>query len=193
MVVYYYCKECPFKTDCTKQSWKKAQVSTDSKEEAVAALKRHLMQSSLHLLDENSAQIFAADADYGTYEDDEPPHKKHKAEEEGTSKSKNKISAVVAETIRQMSEGTSSSSSAATLVPRPHSADGASAASAASNTVVSLRKGQLQQAIDCVARAATAAKQAQRLAASAARAFADEALALESCKASLENTGLDFL
>ena len=44
---------------------------------------------------------------------------------------------------------------------------------------VSIRVVELQTAIDCVARAATAGRQAQRLAAAASRAFGDKVAALD--------------
>ena len=59
-------------------------------------------------------------------------------------------------------------------------------------TTIKIRPVQLQQAVDAVNRASTAAKQAQRLCATAARAFGDEAIALDECKNTLEAALSDF-
>ena len=51
---------------------------------------------------------------------------------------------------------------------------------------VKMRRVDFQTCIDCVGRACLAARQAQKLAAAAAKAFAEEAANLESVRSSLE-------
>ena len=61
---------------------------------------------------------------------------------------------------------------------------------ASSSGYVYMRVHEFQAAIDCVNRAVHAAQQAQRLAATAARAFGDEVVALNEVKANLETIKL---
>ena len=60
--------------------------------------------------------------------------------------------------------------------------------SSSGSGIVRIRETELQVCLDTVKRAATAAKHAQKLSASAAQAFANEAMALDSCTEVLEAT-----
>ena len=56
---------------------------------------------------------------------------------------------------------------------------------------VNIRSGDFMAAIDCTVRATAAARQAQKLAQAASRAFADEAAALDSVRTMLETIAVN--
>ena len=85
--VVFYIRECPHKDCCSDKAWKKSKPwSFDTKEGAIDMLKMHLMNSSLHQLDEAEAQLLAEEAPVESYIDKcrasldkKPEQKKHDA------------------------------------------------------------------------------------------------------------------
>ena len=182
--VYFYCVECPLGGQCTKSSQKKASMFGETLEEAQDAVARHLMVSSYHGMGDVEAMALAQGAEYDTYEaQEEPPPKRQRGDDKGgkgkSKESSKSVADTVAETLRQLSGAGRALMPLESTVP--------AVAVDTSGPVVHIRSGQLVQAVDCLNRACTAAKSAHRLAASAARAFGDEAAALEASKIALES------
>ena len=207
MVMWFGCPSCPLADACNATSFKKANCWAQSEDDARLAVKQHLIRSSHHFVPEPEAEILSAEAQIDVTEvDDEAeqnaigarvrPREQEVADQEakklrregqgkGYGKGKGKWAAgpsvhdVVAETLRQVQAAPHQPLQLQTI-DTLHSL-GSSMAS------VTIRHGQMQQAVDAVGRASTAAKQAQRLCSSAARAFGDESLALDECKNLLES------
>ena len=87
--VVFYIRECPLKDCCSDKAWQRNKPwSFDTKEGAIDKLKMHLMNSSLHQLDEVGAQLLAEEAPVEYYIDKcrasldkKPEQKKHDAGE----------------------------------------------------------------------------------------------------------------
>ena len=182
---WFFVQGCPAGNECSIQSRKEAAMWGETEEAARDACKVHLMRSGSHSYSEDDAQNLSDSAEVNTYEgDDQQPEPNrerspHRGKgEHGFGKAAWK-GHLVQQTVQETLQALASSSSDLSLI-RPSS----TRASATGSKPI--RVVQLQEAIDAVSRAATAAKQAQRISASAARAFADEAAALDSCKTTLE-------
>ena len=184
---WFYVPECPLAGDCSRQAFKKAQCFGETEEAARAAVRRHLEASGLHKLSHHEAGEWAAYATIIAFSEeepeedelevevelDEPPQKRQRGgssggkggQGKGDKGKKDFIANVVKETVQQL---------------------GSSARGSSGSGVVTVRRAELQMAVDSMARAATAAKQAQRISTTAARAFGDEAAAFEECRVKLE-------
>lgn len=182
---WFFIKNCPLAERCSAQSRKKANLWGSTEDEARDALKVHLMRSGCHQLDDEVAHRFAEQAEVESYSDDEdappgegePPQKRARRATQPVD-----VAAVVQETLRQVSSQSMRPAPPA-FAPPLHLASRPSSSSGSTT----IRIGQLQQAIDAVTRAGSAAKQAQRISAAAARAFGDEAAALDEAKEALES------
>ena len=173
---YFFVAECPAMNECSSQAWKNGRVWGWTEEECRMQFNKHLINSGKHKnLSPEEREQLTSGAD--VYTDNQPDQKRYKG-------------------------GTGSASSVGT---QPQLAIGAAqqhmhdqqeeqlafeeqqlvAAFAAPNHIV-LREVEFESIIDSVSRAATAAKSAQRLAAGASKAFADEVAALGAVKAHLE-------
>jgi hypothetical protein len=150
------------------------------------------MTSGLHRMSAEDAESFAQPAKM------EPWEKEHQEEDQQPKWKKPKtvigarpsplapqeVAEVVAATVRQMqsSGSTGSAHAPSTALTRwtPTILGGPA-------EVIEIRSGILQKCIDSTSRAATSAKQAQRMCASASRAFGDEAAALDQCTETLQS------
>ena len=167
---YYYVQECPMAHDCTTKSFKHAGVWGHSVESCKARLLHHLVMSSHHKLEKVDAEGLAELAEY-EFHKEEPQPKRPKTLPIGAPAPAHPIGAPAP----PLSGMPTSSSSG--LVPLPV---------AQRSSLIYMRVGEFQSAIDCTSRALHAAQQAHRLSLAASRAFADEVAALESVKTNLE-------
>ena len=62
--LYWVCKECPLSDDCKPESFKRAKVWAETKEEAMAKLVQHLVHSSHHNIPEEDAEQLATEATF---------------------------------------------------------------------------------------------------------------------------------
>ena len=71
---YFYVAQCPEKAFCSDKAWKRAQIWGYSEEECRERLRKHLVESSLHLLNVDVADDMAKGVDLQEepYESDEP-------------------------------------------------------------------------------------------------------------------------
>lgn len=186
---WFFVQGCPAGHECSVQSRKKAAMWGETEEAARDACKVHLMRSGSHSYSEDDAQNLSDSAEVNTYEgddaefDQQPEPNRERSPRRGKGEHGFGKAAwkghLVQQTVQETLQALASSSSDLSLI-RPSSTRASATGS------MPIRVVQLQEAIDAVSRAATAAKQAQRISASAARAFADEAAALDSCKTTLE-------
>ena len=62
--LFWVCKECPLADDCKPESFKRAKCWAETKEEAMAALVRHLVHSSHHNIPADDAEQIASEATF---------------------------------------------------------------------------------------------------------------------------------
>ena len=180
--VWYFCPQCPLHADCSKTAWRRADAAATSIEEVRGKVRRHLENSSLHhgitgevidsIIDDIDIQEYQ-DEKHGTHGAWKPAPKPEAAPRARLASaalmnSPPDLSEVVAETIRQMPPVSSSSSTMAGL------------------------HGDMIMACEQVERATKAVRQAERLARSAAEAFANEAAGLDQTLTSFRRRCIDI-
>jgi hypothetical protein len=183
-MVWHYYTRCPLEFQCSKSAWAKVDADTDPLN-LKAKLRHHLMSSSLHsetVKGMDIEELISSTEVQQHCEDPRPcpqPKTKQRTNQGGASSSGN--GGITPQMLQSMiSQAVQGRDGPPTQLV---SQQPASRAGPLGTTVV--RKTQLQQAVDCVGRAATAASHAQRLAASAAAAFGEEHANLQSARDTL--------
>lgn len=164
--VFYFVSECPLGEGCTSASWKKARVWGWTPEECKAKLRRHLMMSGNHKVDEVGAELMAEAVTLDTMD--------WKPEEKGGNSSAASASQHLAKRARQ--EPPDAAFAIGARVPEASRCGPVSSGSA----------DKIDTALDSITRGFNAARHAQKLSAAAAEAFASEAEVLLEAKSALE-------
>lgn len=191
----FFVRECPCSDRCSTQAWKRAAVWGYSQEEAREKLIKHLIRSGVHLLPKPDAALMANLAEYDSYEEEVEQVEGH--QEEGAADhsepiakrprpSASSVEQIVSATVRALTASNASSSissnqsSSSVLMLRtpPPSMSMAS---------ISVPVSEVEAMMEITEKARDSALRANKLALSAARAFADEASALEAARINLRD------
>jgi type IV secretory pathway VirB10-like protein len=174
--IYFVCKECPLKGDCSHDSFKRAAVWAWCSDGCRKKLANHLQRSSHHQnMAKEDIPILVADAAIEEQEEEpEPAAKKQKPLPPPPPPAP-------APAADELVDRT-----AATVLARLEAQGFPSASASNLGPDIMVRASDFQAIMDCVQRASTAVKAAQRLAATAARSFGDGGEALASVKEGLE-------
>jgi hypothetical protein len=165
MSSYFTFSECPLKESCSRSSFKGASVWGWSEQEARDRCVAHLMNSPYHKCSQDDAETHVNGAEFQEFDYNPPAAKKGKNQPHPPIEPPHELVSRTAEQVMTMMHGSSGSSIGAD---------------------VSFRRSDFQAIVDSVCRASTAVAAAERLAVSAARAFADELAALEEVKVGLQ-------
>ena len=163
MPSYFTFTECPLKESCSRSSFKAASVWGWNEQEARDRCVAHLMNSPYHNCSKDDAETYVCGGEFQEFDYEPPAAKKSKNQPHPPIEPPHELVARTAEQVMTMMQSGSSIG-----------AD------------VSCRRSDFQAIVDSVCRASTAVSAAERLALSAARAFADELAALEDVKAGLQ-------
>ena len=213
---FWFIKQCPLHHSCMGSN-KKPKLWGWSLEEAQKNLRDHLRNSAKHYLsgpdatelvnqqewEEDEQEVDEAEtgdaadvgASAGMVDDGEQlgaKPQKRKRVSGGSSGSAGEdnvavVARVVAETIKGMHHAQSSMMQSLPGPSMMPSLAGPSMMPSLAGDSVTLQRSQLQSMVDCCTRASHAARQAELLSASAARAFASESACLERCREFLQS------
>ena len=181
--IFYYYRTCPCSGDCSNQSWKKADVWGWTPDDAKAKLVKHLRTSSLHDLSEEDAWLHVDEAELEVGDGEQYKKKQHEKKEWKHAQAKGKT---------EPPGGRGQKRPMQPSYPPPETElplairGGASMYGSEQQDGIYVSKAKLQMVIDSLSRAASSAKQSQKLAAAAADAFGAELNVLSETKASFE-------
>lgn len=182
---WFFVEKCPLEEQCSQQAWKRASVWGPTVEICHQKLERHLRMSGIHLLSREDAESMVAVAEVkffeGEYEPDgdaRPPRKKPRHAPRGGASEPSRDERLIRRTIETVMGQSASQVAASSSALAPRAPPGGT---------ITLRVTELQTAIDCTSRALHAAQQAHRLCVGAARAFSDEASALQGAHDNLRS------
>jgi hypothetical protein len=181
---YFYVPCCP-SPECTTEAFKRAQVWGWTRDEAKQRLITHLMRSGHHMLPKEDAEVIAADVEleedeYKTKPQEQPQRKRQKGPQQPQEPPADIVHRAVELAVHNIAMGTMACRDVAS---------GSGDTSYVEH--VNIRSGDFMAAIDCTVRATAAARQAQKLAQAASRAFADEVAALDSVRTMLETIAVN--
>lgn len=157
---YFWVKECPYSAECSAAAWKKAGAWGWTEDEARENLKLHLVHSGKHNLSVEEAEAAVEVVELEVGEHLEPQRKKQRLAD---------VPHPGGAHMHQLQQS-------------PPGGQGSSSSSGG----IFVRGDILDALIDSCARASAAAMAAQRLCASAAQSFGDEANVMEAVKVRLK-------